>query len=139
MRRNSTGLIGLYERLLDRLRHRQPYQPSQPLRSVDLVGSANSGRPEQPQVFGQIAQTPSPPPEPAQGALSNPFQASISHSTPGPTKPWSFNQTILLNRSQRSATRVGHQHDGLVSLDLGAIGDGDHTGGCSDCDALHAI
>lgn len=105
MRRNSNGLTGFYERLLDRLRHRQPYQPPQPLRSVDLVGSASSGSPEQPQVFGQASSPPpSQPPEPAKDALTNPFQASISRTTPGPTKPWSFNQTILLNRSQRSAT-----------------------------------
>ena len=101
MRRNSTGLTGFYERLLDRLRHRKTYQPPQPLRSVDLVGSATSGSPEQPQVFGQ---DPSPSPEPSKGALTNPFQASITRATPAAAKPWSFNQTILLNRSQRSST-----------------------------------
>jgi len=102
MRRTSTGLIGFYERLLDRLRFRQPYQPPQPIRSVDLVGSASSGKPDQPQVFGQA---PSSPPEFAPDALTNPFQASsISRATPPATKPWSFKQTILLNRTQRSAT-----------------------------------
>jgi len=105
MRRTSTGLIGFYERLLDRLRFRQPYHPPQPLRQVDLVGSASSGSPEQPQVFGQ-APTPPPSqsPEPAKSALTNPFQASISRANSASIKPWSFKQTILLNRSQRSST-----------------------------------
>jgi HlyD family secretion protein len=101
MRRPTTGLIGFYERLLDRIRFRQPYQPSPPPRPVDLVGSATSSSPEQAQVFGQA---PTPTPEPSKGALTNPFQASISRATPTASRPWSFQRTILLNRSQRSST-----------------------------------
>jgi len=126
MRRTSSGLIGFYERLLDRLRFRQPYQPPQrPLHSVDLVGMDSGGSPEMLQVFGQAPTpppaptsppeptpspeptsppAPTPSPEPTKGAITNPFQASISRSTPASIKPWSFKQTILLNRSQRSST-----------------------------------
>ena len=117
MRRHSTGLTSLYERLLDRLRHRKTYQPPQPLRSVDLVGSDNHASPEEPQVFGQAASPPpSQPTEPAKGALTNPFQAAITSATPAPTKPWSFNQTILLNRSQRSSSILVWTAVGSVAL-----------------------
>jgi len=117
MRRNSNGLTGFYEHLLDRLRNRKTYKPPQPLRSVDLVGTSSSGSQEQPRVFGQ-APTPPPsqPPEPPKAALTNPFQASISRAAPGPTKPWSFKQTILLNRSQRSATLLVWTAVGSVAL-----------------------
>ena len=97
MRRTSTGLIGFYERLLDRLRFRQPYQPPEPLRTIDLVGLDSSVNPEEPQVFSQ-APTP-----PLASPIFVPARLPICRELPGDC----WNVALVRCRSAAVAAAAG--------------------------------
>ena len=128
MLRQSTGLVGLYERCIDWLRAPRRPRPTGfgPSRSgrpiepvhVDLVGNgdratttfgADSTAPPQPQ--------PQPGAAPAVSTLVNPFRSSsLAAKAGGLTAPWSFNQTVLLRKKRRGSSVMVWTGIGTVAV-----------------------
>ncbi len=100
----STGLVGLYERVLDWLRRpgRRPvsrFGASSRLQQVRVNLVDDSESPEEPTTFG----SPQPPARPS-SALTPSFGQALQPSSSAVAKPWSFNQTVLLRPRRRSSS-----------------------------------
>jgi len=143
MLRDTTGLAALFESCLDWLRSpRLPSssrfgtpKPSEPtLRegSVDLVG-VDHPNPNQPTTFGHSPaglnpNTPPPkastdsggernPETQAGGLVSNPFRsATLSTNGQPSSEPWSFSQTVLLRKQNRSSSVMVWAGVGTVAV-----------------------
>jgi HlyD family secretion protein len=114
----SSGLEALYERCLTWLRSprlarsrrfggHKVSEPSPTLESVDLVGG-DHGTTNQPTTFGRLptpSEQASAQPAPAPGLARNPLQSStLTANGNAPTTPWTFSQTVLLRKQNRSSS-----------------------------------
>lgn len=107
MLKPSSGLVALYERWLDWLR--TPRSGGRPLESrppVDLVGLSQSTRSAENSTttFGRPPSSQHHAPPTQQTALAKPGFGSSSLSSAPPATPWSFNQTVLLRKQNRSSS-----------------------------------
>lgn len=130
MLRRSTGLESLYERCLDWLR--SPHLPASPrfgpasrreagLRAdaVDLVGMEQPSA-NRPTTFGQPtapAERHQPAPTQAGALASHPFRSTaLSTKDQAPTAPWTFSQTVLLRKQNRSSSVLVWTGIGTVAV-----------------------
>jgi HlyD family secretion protein len=129
MLRQSTGLVGLYERCVDWLRTpRGRGEPPASRPAIDLVGQGHTPT-SGPTTFGAPAPAPgwqAPPPAqeppqqpPANGSslARNGFgSGGLATSDGGAATPWSFNQTVLLRKQNRGSSVMVWAGVGTVAL-----------------------